>query len=149
MILGRNQRQLAESLANGKAALSIGLSYYSFSPFLKAGLPVQPLPTPKEGIYASSGSGNVVALKNAPHPNAAKVFINWLLSHEGQELFSHAMGQPTRRFDVDTLWTKRFGDMAAKDVLSPERFFELENQSEEVIKTVRIPATALARKLLD
>lgn len=149
LILGRNQRQLAESLANGKAALSIGLSYYSFSPFLKAGLPVKPLPTPKEGIYASSGSGNVVALKNAPHPNAAKVFINWLLSHEGQELFSHAMGQPTRRFDVDTLWTKRFGDMAAKDVLSPERFFELENQSEEVIITVRIPATALARKLLD
>ncbi len=32
LILGRNQRQLAESLANGKAALSIGLSYYSFSP---------------------------------------------------------------------------------------------------------------------
>jgi ABC-type Fe3+ transport system substrate-binding protein len=23
-------------------------------------------------------------MKNAPHPNAAKVFINWLLSREGQ-----------------------------------------------------------------
>ena len=149
LILGRNQRQLAESLANGKAALSIGLSYYTFSPFLKAGLPIKPLPAPEEGIYASSGSGNVVKLKTAPHPNASKVFINWLLSREGQEVFTGAMGQPTRRLDVDTAWTKQFGQIAAKDVLTPKRFFELENQSEEVIRTVRIPAAALAHKLLD
>jgi hypothetical protein len=44
---------------------------------------------------------------------------------------------------------KQFGNIAAKDVLTPKRFFELENQSEEVIRTVRIPAAALARKLLD
>ncbi|MGE5220016.1 MAG: ABC transporter substrate-binding protein [Chloroflexota bacterium] len=149
LIIGRNQRQLAESLANGKAALSMGLSYYSFSPFLKAGLPIKPLPTPEEGTYASSGSGTVVALRHAPHPNAAKVFVNWLLSREGQEIFSRAMGQPTRRLDVDTAWTKQFGHIAAKDVLTPKRFFGLENQSEEVIKSVRIPAAALARKLLD
>ncbi len=149
LIIGRNQRQLAESLANGSAALSIGLSYYSFSPFLRAGLPIKPLPTPEEGTYASSGSGTVVVLKHAPHPNAAKVFVNWLLSREGQEVFSRAMGQPTRRLDVDTVWTKQFGHTAAKDVLTPKRFFELENQSEEAIKSVRIPAAALARKLLD
>ncbi len=90
-----------------------------------------------------------MALKKAPHPNAAKVLINWLLSREGQEVFSNAMGQPTRRLDVDTAWTKQFGHIAAKDVLSPKRFFELENQSEEAIRSVRIPAEALARKLLD
>lgn len=149
LIVGRNQRQLAESLANGTTSLSIGLSYYSFSPFLKAGLPVKPLPAPEEGIYASSGSGTVVALKNAPHPNAAKVFVNWLLSREGQEIFSRAMGQPTRRLDIDTTWTKQVGQIAAKDVLTPKRFFELENQSEEVIRSVRTPAAALAHKLLD
>ena len=149
LIVGRNQRQLAESLANGTAALSIGLSYYSFSPFIKAGFPLKPLEAPKEGTYASSGSGNVVALKKAPHPNAAKVYINWLLSREGQEIFTNVLNQPTRRLDVDTAATKQFGAIAAKDVLTPKRFFELENQSEEVIRTVRIPATALARKLLD
>jgi len=149
LIVGRNQRQLAESLANGTAALSIGLSYYSFSPFIKAGFLLKPLPTPKEGTYASSGSGNVVALKKAPHPNAAKVYINWLLSREGQEIFTNVLNQPTRRLDVDTAATKQFGAIAAKDVLTPKRFFELENQSEEVIRTVRIPATALARRLLD
>jgi len=31
-----------------------------------------------------SGGGNVMLINRAPHPNAAKVFINWLLSREGQ-----------------------------------------------------------------
>lgn len=149
LIIGRNQRQLAETLAKEKAILSIGLSYYSFLPFLKAGLPLKPLPTPKEGIYASSGSGNLVILKRVPHPNAAKVYLNWLLSREGQEVFAKAMGQPTRRLDVDTTWTKEFGHIAAKEVLTPERFFELENQSEEVVNKVRVPAAAFARRLLE
>lgn len=149
MIVGRNQRQLAESVAKGKAALSIGLSYYVYQPFIKAGLPVRPVDPPKEGFYASSGSGNLAVLKNIPHPNAASLFLNWLLSQEGQEVFSRAMGQTTRRFDVDTSWAKEYGHTSAKESLTPERFFELENQSEEKINSVRVPAAALAHRLLN
>lgn len=148
-IMGRNQRQLAESVAKGKAVLSMGLSYYVFQPFVQAGLPVKPLPAPKEGVYASSGSGNMAVLKDAPHPNAKKIFVNWLLSREGQEIFSRAMGQATRRFDVDTAWTREYGHTSAKESLTLERFFVLENQSEEKIDKVRNPAAALARKLFD
>jgi iron(III) transport system substrate-binding protein len=149
LIIGRNQRQLAESVAKGKAALSIGLSFYVYQPFIKAGLPLRPVPPPREGFYASSGSGNLAVIKNMPHPNAAKLFINWLLSQEGQETFSRAMGQSSRRLDVDTTWTKEYGHTSAKEALTPERFFELENQSEEKIEKVRKPAAAIARKLLD
>lgn len=144
IILGRNLRQLAETVARGKASLSIGVSYYSYLPFIKAGLPIKPLPVPKEGIYASSGSGNFVILKNAPHPNATKVFVNWLLSKEGQTVFTKAMGQPTRRFDVDTKWTREFGHIAAKETLTPAQFHELQNQSEEVVVKFREPASDLA-----
>jgi ABC-type Fe3+ transport system substrate-binding protein len=144
MILGRNLRPLAETVARGKASLSIGVSYYSYLPFIKAGLPVRPLPIPKEGIYASSGSGNLVILKNAPHPNATKVFVNWLLSKEGQTVFTKALGQPTRRFDVDTKWTREFGHIAAKETLTPAQFHELQNQSEEVVVKFREPASDLA-----
>jgi iron(III) transport system substrate-binding protein len=149
LLVGRNLRQLAEALVKGKVSLSIGVSYYTYLPFIKAGLPVKPLPAPKEGIYASTGSGNIVVLKNAPHPNAAKLFLNWLLSRDGQLAVSKALGQPTRRFDIDTQWTKEFGHVAAKDALTPEKFERLENQSEDVVKKVREPAAALARKLLE
>jgi iron(III) transport system substrate-binding protein len=147
MILGRNLRQLAETVARGKASLSIGVSYYSYQPFLKAGLPIKTLPVPKEGIYASSGSGNVAILRNAPHPNATKVFVNWLLSKEGQTIFTNAMGQPTRRFDVDTQWTREIGHIAGKEILTPARFNELQNQSEDVVVKFREPASNLAEVL--
>ena len=44
MFLSRDQRVLAESLAKGKLAVVIGLTYYSFLPFLKAGLPGEAAP---------------------------------------------------------------------------------------------------------
>jgi iron(III) transport system substrate-binding protein len=147
MLVGRNLRQLGEAVARGKSAISIGLSYYTYVPFIKAGLPVRPLSGIKEGYYAATGSGNLAILRNAAHPNASKVFVNWLLSKEGQTAFTKAMGQPTRRFDVDTQWTREFGHVAAKESLTPEKFDELENGSEEVVNKYRKPAMALAEKL--
>ena len=149
LFLGRDQRVLAESLAKGKIALVAGLSYYSFLPFAKAGLPVKSVSTPRDEIYVSGGSGNVAIIKGAPHPNATKVFVNWFLSQEGQETYSRAMGQATRRLDVDTQWLKEFGVIAAKDSLVPDQYSKLENQSEEKILKTREPAAELARKLLD
>ena len=46
LFLSRDQRVLAESLAKGKIALVAGLSYYSFLPFAKAGLPVKSVSDP-------------------------------------------------------------------------------------------------------
>lgn len=149
LFLSRDQRVLAESLARGKVAVVVGLSYYSYLPFTKAGLPVKAVSTPRDEMYVSGGSGNVALIKGGPHPNAAKVFLNWFLGQEGQETYSRAMGQTTRRLDVDTRWSKEFGVTAAKDGLSPEQYLKLENQSEEKILKNREPASELARKLLE
>jgi len=147
MLVDRNQRQLAEALARGKVALTLGITEYTFLPYLQAGLPVKPLPTPREGTYTTGGSGHLTIIKNPPHPNATKVYVNWLLGKEGQEIFSKGLGQGTRRLDVDTKWLKEVGVMAAKDFLTPEQFLARENQSEEKVETVRKPALAISKKL--
>jgi len=147
MLVGRNLRQLGEAVARGKSAISIGVSYYTYLPFIRAGLPVKSISNIKEGYYAGSGSGNLALIKNQPHPNAAKVFANWLLSKEGQTAVTRALGQPTRRFDVDTKWTREFGHPAAKEVLTPEKFDELENSSEDVVAKYRKPAMQLAERM--
>jgi iron(III) transport system substrate-binding protein len=147
MLVGRNLRQLGEAVARGKSAVSIGLSYYTYLPFIKAGLAVKPISKIKEGYYAASGSGNIVVIKNAPHPNASKVFVNWLLSKDGQNAFTKSLGQPTRRLDVETRWTKEFGHTSAKEVLTPEKYDELENGSEDVVNKYRKPAMQLAERL--
>jgi iron(III) transport system substrate-binding protein len=149
LVINRDQRLLAENLARGKISFVMGLGYYSYAPFLKAGLPVQPLPTLKEGTYISGGSGHLVALKNPPHSNAAKLFINWFLSREGQDVYSRALGQGTRRLDVDTKWLREIGIIAAKDIVTVDQYYKRENQSEDKINRLREPGAALARKLLD
>lgn len=149
LALSRDQRVLAEILARGKIAVVLGLTYYSYAPFIKAGLPAAPLPIPKEGVYVSGGSGHLAILKNRPHPNGSKIFLNWFLSREGQEVYSRALRQATRRLDVETTWLRETGVMAAKDTLTVEQYYKRENQSEDKINRLREPAAVLARKLFD
>jgi ABC-type Fe3+ transport system substrate-binding protein len=54
----------------------------------KKGLPVKHIFLPKElGMLRAGGSGCCISVfDNAPHPNAAKLFVNWFLSKEGQTL---------------------------------------------------------------
>ncbi len=148
LFLGRDQRVLAESLARGRVAVMIGNSYYSYLPFLKAGLPIKSLPRLKEGNYGTGGSGNLAIIKGPAHPNSTKVFVNWLLGREGQEIVSRALGQATRRLDVDTRFLKESGTIAAKDVMSVNDYLQIENQSEEKLDKIREPAAKFAHAIL-
>jgi iron(III) transport system substrate-binding protein len=148
LFLSRDQRVLAESLAKGRVALMIGLTYYSYAPFVKAGLPIKALPTMKEGTFGTAGSGNLTIIKNPAHPNATKLFVNWLLSREGQDIVPRALGQATRRLDVDTKWLKESGVIAAKDRMTVKDYLQIENQSEAKLDKVREPALKVAQALL-
>jgi iron(III) transport system substrate-binding protein len=148
LLLGRDQRLLAENLAKGKVAIMIGLTYYSYLPFVKASLPIKPLPALKEGTFATGGSGNLAVIRNPPHPNATKLFVNWVLGREGQDLMSRALGQGTRRLDVDTKWLRETGVTAAKDQISVKEYYQIENQSEEKLEKVREPASKVALAVL-
>ena len=129
LYVARDLRLLGENLTKGKIAITVGIGYSELLPFIKAGLPV-------------------TIVKNPPHPNATKLFVNWLLGKDGQEIFGRAMGVASRRLDVDTKWLREFGVIGAKDGLTLDQYFKLENQSEEKIYKLREPGAAVARKLL-
>lgn len=147
-LIAADRRQVADALAKGTIAVSIGPTYYSFVSYVKAGLPVKPLPPIKEGTYVSMGNGGPVVIKNSPHPNATKIFVNWLLSKEGQEIYSKAQGQATRRLDIETKPMEEFGIRAAKDYITIDEFHKHENQSEDKVKAIRRPAQEFAKKIL-
>jgi len=145
MFVGRNARQIADALAKGNLSLTIGVGYRDFDAFLDANLPVKHLPTLKEGTYVSGGNGIVGVIKGAPHPNAAKVFFNWLLSREGQELHGKTAQQPTRRLDVDT---KGLDGQAAKDVMTLDEFKRFQNFTEDKCNNSWFPGARLAEAVL-
>ena len=148
LFISRDGKQLADGLAKGTLAINLGQSQRFLDPYIKAGIPIKPLFTIKEGLSGSNGFGTVAAMKNAPQSNAAKVYLNWLLSKEGQTLYSHALSQGTRRLDVDTKWLVKFDSSAAKDVMSPEDFEKVRFYGEDIIKNWREPAGEFARKIL-
>ena len=86
-------------------------------------------------------AGSVFGLINkAPHPNATKVLLNWLLTSEGQHLFSQAFGQPAIRFGVssegiDPFTVYRHGEKALwVDAKYMEE--ELTNKGQETSKAI-------------
>jgi iron(III) transport system substrate-binding protein len=97
IVISTDTRQMGDWLAGGKFAFSI------FSPISRMDLDVmqvQGLPVGwfapdqlKEGAYISAGSGGVALINKAPHPNAAKVGLNWLLSREGQMTYQRIFTQ--------------------------------------------------------
>ena len=56
----------------------------------------------KGGSYLSYDGGIVGMLAKAPHPNAAKVFLNWLLSRDGQVFAQKGMKYMSARNDIPT-----------------------------------------------
>src|SRR5512135_450314 len=80
----KNFRQMTDWLAQGKFAICIGCKDSMRAKH--QGLPVDDFDTNrwKEGSSFSAGGGSVSLMNQAPHPNAAKVFLNWFLSRKGQ-----------------------------------------------------------------
>jgi iron(III) transport system substrate-binding protein len=108
-------RQAVDWLGAGKFALCIPIQGGAIYKAKNQGLPVDQFDPYhfKEGVNLSSAFGSLALMNRAPHPNAAKVFINWLLSREGQTLFQKVVSVPgdarnSRRVDV------------AKDHIPPE-----------------------------
>ena len=83
-VYSRDRRQMTDWLAQGKYALCLGCR--DAEKANKQGLPVNEMDMVdwKEGAHISSGGGSLGMIKGGPHPNAAKVFINWFLSRRGQ-----------------------------------------------------------------
>ncbi|MBI4334965.1 MAG: extracellular solute-binding protein [Chloroflexi bacterium] len=100
-MITRDRRLEVEWLARGKYSLLIGGNYDNLLDFRKAGEPIELVET-KEGEYIGPGGGCIQVLKEAPHPNAARVFLNWMLSQEGQTLISEETLIPSLRVDVPT-----------------------------------------------
>ena len=80
----RSNEQMLDWLSAGKYAFGIGARDVDTA--MMQGLPLaQFLPgSLKEGSSVTAYNGTLSYFNRAPHPNAAKVAINWLLSREGQ-----------------------------------------------------------------
>jgi len=86
LTLLRDERQQTDWLASGKFPIAITAKAEDVDEAKRQGLPVELLDAHalKEGAGLEAGGTMISLMNRAPHPNAAKVLINWFLSREGQ-----------------------------------------------------------------
>lgn len=104
--VSRDMRQMVDWLAQGRYAISAlqNADRLGIWEAKKQGLPLGAFTTERlrEGGLVGSGGGNVMLINRAPHPNAARVFINWLLSRDGQIAYQRFVppGRNSLRIDI-------------------------------------------------
>jgi len=100
----RDYGQEIDSVAKGRHLVLIGVSDIDAEARKEKGIPIDIINprTLKEASDVSPGSGGVSMFSKAPNPNAAKVYLNWLLSKDGQTGFARVNGYISARLDVPT-----------------------------------------------
>ena len=101
IVFTRDLHQGLDWLAAGKYELYLGSALFTLQAKEK-GLPVDIVEqSMKDGEPMGLGGVCCVALMNrAPHPNATKLFLNWLLSREGQVLWQRYSKTNSLRVDI-------------------------------------------------
>lgn len=134
--ISRDQRLQVEWVARGKMAISLFPSPGNAAPFIEAKAPLAWVDLEEGTLLAGAGAGFSV-LKNAPHPNAAKVFVNWFLSKEGQQIIQDAADKQSQRVDVATDKLTNMRMPGVKYVLDPSEneIFALSDRA-KIAKTV-------------
>jgi ABC-type Fe3+ transport system substrate-binding protein len=104
MTILRDYAQEVDAVGQGRYPLLIGAADFVAINRAKQGVPIAIVDARqlKEGTDLSPANGNLALFNRAPNPNAAKVYINWLLSKEGQTIFARANGYVSARLDVPT-----------------------------------------------
>lgn len=95
----RDRRVQVEWVARGKYAIALWPSPDAVSEFIVLEATVAPVRT-KEGGWITSAAGVMGVSARPSNPNAATIFVNWLMSREGQGIFSQSVKTPSARTDV-------------------------------------------------
>lgn len=99
-ILDQGRGSIAELVASGQLAASTTTQVHNLEPRVASGLPIAGVPFDPPVVLVDY----VAVFENAPHPEATKIFIEWLYSDDG--------------FAIDAeLGQSRIGDEASRELL--------------------------------
>lgn len=101
-VISRDRRQIADWLARGSYPIAVSADTALVSRMKQDGFPIMTVThLPDAPGNLSAGNGMVALMNEAPHPNAARLFVNWIASKEGLQIYGQARLDPTTRNDVD------------------------------------------------
>jgi ABC-type Fe3+ transport system substrate-binding protein len=102
--LSRDYQQVADWVAHGSYPIGIGVTHQYLIEYYNAGIPLKEMNVPDIPQTVAGGFGLVNLYSHAPHPNAARVFVNWIASKDGISVYAPLDNGVPVRNDVDPTW---------------------------------------------
>ncbi|MYZ40719.1 MULTISPECIES: extracellular solute-binding protein [unclassified Streptomyces] len=99
-VLLTDQRQELDDIARGKFAFGLSLQTAETEEALAEGLPLKQLKLTGAPPVVTGGSSLLALDNKAPHPEAAKLLVNWLVCKDGNTVWTKALQVPSNRADV-------------------------------------------------
>lgn len=136
-VVTKDKRLHVETVARGKYHVGIAIDQENVAMFVKMGAPISQVVV-AEGGKLSSGAGALGVPKNTPHPNATLVFVNWLLTKEGQEVFNEGFITPSSRLDASTegISEFNFARPGEKVIVESEEHYKLQEKMIPVTREI-------------
>jgi iron(III) transport system substrate-binding protein len=110
LTLLNDYQQEVDAVGQGRAPIMMGAADRVIEARIKQGAPIGIVESGqiKEGTDISAASGNASIFNKPPHPNAAKVYLNWLLTKDTQEAYAKTNLLPSARADVNGDWVPQW-----------------------------------------
>lgn len=140
VVLTQNNQEPPDALVRGQYAIALAPNIPRTLALIEQGAPLK-FVHPKEGSHLSESGISLV--RNAPHLNAAKLFLQWFFTREGQTLFARALPAISVRKDVaqdylpEGLRYVEGAPLLAKDVRDmrqPEKAAELRALAKQIFE---------------
>jgi iron(III) transport system substrate-binding protein len=114
-VFSTDERLMIDWIGSGKYAMYLLAKDENIALAIKQGLPIDTLRSEKEAGLMTTGSGHLALFQKAPHPNAAKVYVNWFLSKQGQTTWENFTGNNSLRTDIPKDMLPRGGEQVPKE----------------------------------
>lgn len=104
VVLSRDYQQVTDWVAHGSYPIAIGAFTNYFAPYIKEGIHIA-WPKLPDLLETTSGAFGLLCLWNrAPHPNAARLFANWIASKDGLAAYAKTQATAPVRNDIEPTW---------------------------------------------
>ena len=130
-----DNRQEAEWLARGRYAVGIGNVSDELLVLQQQGVKANVTLLEDSPPSLSTGFGGIQLMKNPPHPNVTKVFVNWLLSQKAQTTIIQTIPQANSlRKDVTPVNKDTVLDLNRLDQYIPHQYEQLLPQRQRALQ---------------
>jgi iron(III) transport system substrate-binding protein len=126
VIFDRNMQTVVEDMARGIVWFTIGPATRSLiAPYVQAGAGVKTdlhiIGNQPDRSHLTDGGNTISVMNQRPHPNAALVFVNWILQKDVQSRLAKAMDEDSRRNDIPPVSSPDEARLPGAKYLAPPR----------------------------